>query len=72
MRDAGWGMVSRASLQSWTKNVLFVSVILSCQVFILKDSVDNIIEIFDLKWVNNESNAGTPCKRREANIMTTF
>ena len=42
------------------------------KVFILKDSVDNIIEIFDLKWVNNESNAGTLCKRREAYITTTF
>ena len=68
----GDAMVSRASLQSWTKNVLFVSVILSCQVFILKDTWDNIIEIFDLKWVNNESNAGTLCKRREAYITTTF
>ena len=64
-------MVSRA-LQSWTKNVLFVSVILSCQVFVLKDSGDNIIEIFDLKWVYNESNTGTLCKRTEANITTTF
>ena len=72
MRDGGChGLKSIVTMLNEKCSFCFRDSELS-KVLILKDSGDNIIEIFDLKWVYNESNTGTLCKRTEANITTTF